>query len=148
MIKPVSSALVSSHSGVGLPKARAFYDPEGKVEKLIAEKVRLKESEKKWMIIEGVTQSKWYCNTVSESWVHRGEMVSAHRSVNLALEYLIKALFGLNNQLLPSEKWLVYRAQQLSWLPEGFNKILEEVTLVGKVSARTLTGAETSCTEA
>ncbi|MBO3754064.1 MAG: nucleotidyltransferase domain-containing protein [Candidatus Brockarchaeota archaeon] len=118
--------------------ARIFYDPEGKIGKLIARKVCLKEREKKWMIIEGLTQSEWYCNTVSESWVHRGDMVSAHRSINLALEYLFKALFGLNNQLLPSEKWLAYQAQQLSWLPEGFNKMLREITLVREVSIREL----------
>jgi hypothetical protein len=53
--------------------ARVFYVPEGKVEKLIAGKVRLKDKERKWMTIEGVTQSEWYCNTVSESRVQRGD---------------------------------------------------------------------------
>ncbi len=115
-------------------KVKIFHDPEGKVEKLIARKVCLKDRERKWMIIEGVTQSEWYCNEASESWVHRGDVMSAHRSINLALEYLFKALFGLNNQLLPSEKWLMYEAQQLSWLPEGFSRMLRKITLVREVS--------------
>jgi hypothetical protein len=54
------------------------------------------------------------------------------------MEYLLKALFGLNNQLLPSEKWLVYQAQQLSWLQEGFNEMLREIMLVREVSIREL----------
>ena len=104
--------------------AKIFYDPEGKIRALINKKVRLKDEEKKWMIVEGMTQSKWYCNYSSEAWVHRNDLISAHYSIGLALKYLMKALFGLNNQLLPDEKWQMYQVQRLKWLPRGFKEKL------------------------
>lgn len=115
--------------------ARIFYDPEGRIQALIDEKVRLGEDERRWMIIEGMTQSEWHCNTCSEAWAYRGDMVSAHRSIGLALEYLLEALFGLNGRLLPHEKWLAYQARGLEWLPDGFEERLEEVLIVRDLSA-------------
>ncbi|KYH36999.1 MAG: hypothetical protein AYL29_009240 [Candidatus Bathyarchaeota archaeon B24] len=119
-------------------KAKVFYDPQGKIKALIDMKVRLKEEERRWMIIEGMTQSEWYCNYCSESWIYRNDVLSAHRSINLALEYLMKALFGLNNQLLPSEKWLMYLVQRLKWLPRGFNEKLKEILLIREFSIKEL----------
>jgi predicted nucleotidyltransferase len=118
--------------------AKIFYDPEGKIGTLIREKVRLKDKERKWMIIEGMTQSEWHCNDCSESWVYRNDIESAHRSINLALEYFMKAIFGLNNELLPDEKWLMYEVRRLKWLPEGFNEKLKEIILIKDISIKEL----------
>jgi predicted nucleotidyltransferase len=118
--------------------SKIFYDPEGKIRTLIGRKVHPRNEERKWMIIEGMTQSEWYCNENSESWVYRNDMISAHRSMSLALEYLMKALFGLNNQLLPDEKWLMYQVQRLSFVPERFNEKLKEIILVKDLSRREL----------
>ena len=109
---------------------KIFYDPKGRIKSLIDEKVCLRDEEKRWLIIEGVTQSEWYCNVVSESWVYRNDIVSAHYCINIALDELIKALFMLNDRLLPAYKWRIYLVQRLGWLPEGFNEKLREVLLV------------------
>lgn len=118
--------------------ARIFYDPEGKVKALIDKKVCLKREERKWMIIEGMTQAEWYCNDVSESWVYRGDIVSAHYSINSALEHLMKALFGLNGELFPSEKWVAYLVHKLEWLPQRFDEKLREVILLKELSVEEL----------
>jgi len=118
--------------------AKIFYDPEGKIRALINKKVRLKDEEKKWMIVEGMTQSEWYCNYSSEAWVHRNDLISAHYSIDLALKYLMKALFGLNNQLLPDEKWQMYQVQRLKWLPRGFKEKLKEIIFVKDLSIKEL----------
>ncbi|HDH91700.1 MAG TPA: DUF4037 domain-containing protein [Candidatus Aenigmarchaeota archaeon] len=118
--------------------AKIFYDPEGKIKALINRKVRLKNKERKWMIIEGMTQSEWYCNHCSELWLYRKDIISAHYSISLALEYLMRALFGLNNQLLPAKKWLIYQVQRLKWLPKGFNEKLKEIMLVKDFSVKEL----------
>ena len=85
-------------------KALIFYDPESKIRRLINRKVPLKSKERMWMIIEGVTQSEWYANVISESWVYRGNIVSAHYSINAALEELLKAIFAINKELFPPKK--------------------------------------------
>ncbi|RLE72839.1 MAG: hypothetical protein DRJ37_01910 [Thermoprotei archaeon] len=117
---------------------KIFYDPEEKIKSLIEKKVRLRDEERKWLIIEGVTQSDWYCNTVSESWIYRNDPISAHYSIICALEELVKALFMLNNELLPPSKWRIYLVQSLKWLPEEFNEKLKEVLLVRDFSIEEL----------
>ena len=119
-------------------KVKIFYDPEGKIKALIDRKVCLKDEEKKWLIIEGVTQSEWYCNVVSESWIYRNDVVSAHYSIFIALDELVKALFMLNNRLLPGSKWRIYLVQRLEWLPEEFNEKLREVLLIKDFSIKEL----------
>jgi len=118
--------------------AKIFYDPEGKIRALLSKKVHLKNKERKWIIMEGITQSEWYCNEGSESWIYRSDMMSANRSINIALEYLMKALFGLNNQLLPDEKWRIYQGQRLKWLPKRFKEKLKEIILIKDISIKEL----------
>jgi len=117
---------------------KIFYDPEGRIKSLIDEKTCLGDEEKRWLIIEGVTQSEWYCNVVSESWVYRNDMVSAHYCINIALDELIKALFMLNDKLLPAYKWRIYLVQHLGWLPEKFNEKLREVLSIKDFSIEEL----------
>lgn len=119
-------------------KVKIFYDPEKKIKALIKKKVFLKEKERKWMIIEGMVQSEWYCNEVSESWIYRNDIVSAHFSIDIALKYLMEAIFGLNKQLLPGEKWIMYQVKKLKWLPKRFNEKLKEIILVKEISTKEL----------
>ena len=119
-------------------KVKIFYDPEGKIRSLIDKKVYLREEERKWLIIEGVTQSDWYCNVVSELWIYRNDPISAHYSIYYALEELVKAIFMLNNELLPASKWRVYLVQRLKWLPKEFNEKMREVLLVKDFSLKEL----------
>lgn len=122
----------------GFSTAKIFYDPEGKIKNLINRKVPLKSKERKWMIIEGITQSEWYCNVMSKSWVYRGDVLSAHHSINNALEELLKALFALNNELLPAKKWQIYQSYSLKWLPDRFREKLMQITIVKSVSIEEL----------
>lgn len=122
----------------GFSTAKIFYDPEGKIKILIKRKVHLRSKEKKWMILEGMTQSEWYCNVMSRSWVHRGDVLSAQHSINNALEELLKALFGLNNELLPAKKWQIYQSYNLKWLPDRFREKVMHITIVKGVSMEEL----------
>lgn len=90
------------------------------------------------MIIEGMTQSEWCCNDLSESWVHRGDIISSHYSVNNGLDELLKVLFALNGRLLPPKKWRVYLSQDLKWLPNGFTDNLKQIMLIGAISLEEL----------
>lgn len=118
--------------------ARIFYDPEDKMRLMIDEKTPLQIEDKRWMIIEGMTQSEWCCNDLSESWVHRGDIISSHYSVNNGLDELLKVLFALNGRLLPPKKWRVYLSQDLKWLPNGFTDNLKQIMLIGAISLEEL----------
>ncbi len=119
-------------------RAKIFYDPEEKIKNLLNKKVPLKAEEKRWLMIEGMTQSEWYCNMGSKLWIYRSDILSAHYSINNALDELLKALFALNNELIPSEKWKIYFSQNLRWLPKKFSKSLKEIILVKDFSIEEL----------
>ena len=118
--------------------ALIYYDPESKIRQLISDKVPLKSKERKWMIIEGMIQSEWYCNIVSESWVYRGDVVSAHYSINAALEELLNAVFAINKELFPPKKWRIRQSFHLRWLPKEFRAKLEQIMQVKALSTKEL----------
>jgi predicted nucleotidyltransferase len=119
-------------------RAKIFYDPKEKIKDLLNKKVPLKADEKRWLMIEGMTQSEWYSNTDSKSWIYRSDILSAHYSINNALDELLKALFVLNNELIPSEKWKIYFSQNLKWVPKKFSESLKEIILVKDFSVEEL----------
>jgi len=118
--------------------AKIFYDPKEKIKEVLNEKVPLKEKERRWFMIEGMTQSDYFCNRVSKSWIYRGDILSAHNSINAALDDFFKALFALNNELIPSTKWKIYLSKNLKWLPKKFNESLNEILLIKDFSIEEL----------
>ena len=101
-------------------QSRIFYDPAGKVAALLKEKVPLKPDERKWLVMSGLTLSEWYINGLTQVWVERGNLVSAHHMFSQGLNYFFDLLFGLNGQLVPDMKWRYYGAEQLERLPRHF----------------------------
>ena len=101
-------------------QSRIFYDPAGKIAALLKEKVPLKPEERKWLVMSGLTLSEWYVNRLTQVWVERGNLISAHHMVSQGLNYFFDLLFGLNGQLVPDMKWRYYGAEQLERLPRHF----------------------------
>ena len=108
---------------------RIDYDPQGLISRLLQEKVPLKAEEKRWLMIEGITQSDWYINTLTQVWVERGNLISAHHMFAQGLDHLMDVLFGLNNQLVADVKWRYYCAERLPLLPPGFHNLIQEILI-------------------
>lgn len=106
------------------------YDPEGKIKRLLAEKVPLKPEERQNELMEGLCLSEWYINRLTQLWVERGSLASAHHMFGTGLNYFLNMLFVLNHELIPDAKWKLYCAGRLPMLPEGFNTHLEETMRV------------------
>lgn len=106
---------------------RMYYDPSGLISKLFEQKIPLQPEERKWLMIEGMTQSDWYMNTLPRLWIARGNLVSAQHMFDEGITYFFNALFGLNNQLVADVKWRYYCVEQLPRLPEQFHERIQEV---------------------
>ncbi len=102
----------------------------GAVARLIAEKVPLRAEERKWLVMSGLTLSEWYINRLTQLWVERGSLISAHHMVDQGLLYFYDLLFGLNDTLVADMKWRLYCAAQLERLPERFAERIQEVMLL------------------
>jgi len=81
-------------------------------------------------MMSGLTLSEWYVHRLTQTWVERGNLVSAHQLIDQGLIYFYDMLFGLNNELVPDMKWRHYCAGYLERLPDRFSeRIMETLTL-------------------
>jgi hypothetical protein len=117
------------------------YDPKGIVKELLKERTQV--SKNYWMkrVVICGEHISWYCcppakgaPSLIETWIDRGDLISAHYNMNYALDLIIKILFALNKELLPAPKWRVFYSYKLKWLPEGYRKLLEEALIINGLS--------------
>jgi predicted nucleotidyltransferase len=125
--------------------AEIVYDPDGNVKKLFNEK--LKVSKDFWLkrIVVFGEYLKWYCcppkkgvGTMVEAWVDRGDLVSAHYCLNYSVDLMIKVIFALNKEFVPPQKWRIHYSYGLKWLPQGYETLLTEATIVKSLTGRDL----------
>jgi hypothetical protein len=101
-----------------------YFDPQGKISRLLKEKVPLTPEEKRWLIMSGFTLSEWYVNRLTQLWIERGNIISAHHMFDQGLLYFFDMLFGLNNELVADMKWRYYCVEQFERLPHDFQEYL------------------------
>lgn len=104
-----------------------YFDPQGKINQLLQDKVPLKPEERKWLMMSGLSLSEWYINRLTKLWVERGNPVSAQHMVNQGLMYFFDMLFGLNNELVADMKWRYYCVEKLERLPRNFAERIREI---------------------
>jgi predicted nucleotidyltransferase len=119
-------------------QANIVYDTEHKISQLLKEKVPLRPEEKRWLMISGLTLSEWYGNRLTNVWIKRGNLVSAHQMIDQGLRYFFEMLFGLNNALVADMKWQYYCVEQLAQLPTNFRKRVQETMQVHAVTREEL----------
>jgi hypothetical protein len=107
-------------------RAKIYYDPGGGISRLIEYKVPLKPEERKWLLMSGLTGSEWYINRLTQLWVERGNIISAHHMFDQGLNYFFDMLFGLNNELVADMKWRYYCAEKLMRLPGKFRERIQD----------------------
>ena len=81
-------------------------------------------------MMSGLTLSEWYVNRLTQLWVDRGNLISAHHMFDQGLIYFFDMLFGLNNELVADMKWRYYCVEQLERLPRNFKEHLKETLIL------------------
>lgn len=119
-------------------QGQIHYDPLGRISQLLAEKVPLKPDEKKSLLMSGLCLSEWYINSLTDLWVQRGNITSAHHMLAQGLNYFFDMLFALNDQLVPDMKWKVYCVEKLTPLPAHFQEHLQAAMLLHEFSLEEL----------
>ena len=119
-------------------QGQIYYDPLGRISQLLAEKVPLKPDEKKWLLMSGLCLSEWYVNRLTDLWVQRGNITSAHHMLAQGLNYFFDMLFALNDQLVADMKWRNYCVEKLARLPAHFQEHLQAAMLLHEFSVEEL----------
>ncbi|MCU0606734.1 MAG: hypothetical protein MUF78_04785 [Candidatus Edwardsbacteria bacterium] len=110
------------------------YDPAGRLAELLGRKVPLRPEERKRSLMAGTALSEWYVNRLTDVWVRRGSLASAHHMIHEGLNHFLGALFALNNELVADHKWRLHCAEGLKVLPLGFMEGMTGVLGVGELS--------------
>jgi hypothetical protein len=111
-------------------QGRIYHDPEGKISRLLKEKVPLTPEEARWLLMSGFVLSEWYVNRLTQLWVERGNIISAHHMIGQGLIYFFDMLFGWNNQLVADMKWRYYCVEKLEKLPEKFPARIQDIMMI------------------
>jgi predicted nucleotidyltransferase len=125
--------------------SQVVFDPDKRVQTLFNKKLRV--SKQFWLkrIVICAEHLKWYCcppkgevGTIAEAWIDRGDMVSAHFCLDYALGLMIRILYALNREFLPSPKWKIFYSYNLKWLPSSYNELIVEALIVRNLSKHDL----------
>ena len=111
-------------------QSQIYFDPQEKIVQMLKDKVPLKPEEQRWLMMSGLTLSEWYINRLTQVWIERGNIVSAHHMFDQGLIYFFDMLFGLNNELVADMKWRYYCVEQLERLPHNFGERLKDIMIL------------------
>lgn len=115
-----------------------YRDTGGLIAALLDEKASMKEDERRWLIMSGTVLSEWYCNRLTELWIKRGDLMSAHHMIAEGLNHFFNALFALNGEITPDHKWRLYCSKMLPTLPDRYEDTMAEVMMNHAMDARDL----------
>jgi hypothetical protein len=119
-------------------QGQIYYDPLGKIARLLTEKVPLKPEEKKWLLMSGFVLSEWYINRLTHLWIERGNLISAHHMFGQGLNYFFEMLAGLNDELVADMKWRYYCVEKYKRLPPNFQARIQDTMILHSLSIEEL----------
>lgn len=120
----------SSHWELGkrwaFSNCQIYWEKNDQITSLLNDKVPMKEEERRWLALSGITLSEWYCNRLTELWIKRGDIISAHYMIAEGLNHFFNAIFAINNELPPDHKWRFYCSKQLANIPSAYEECMVE----------------------
>ena len=117
------------------------FDPQSEIKQLLKQKTKVPRSYWVRRVVVHSEHLKWYCcppetriGTITEAWVERDDLVSAHYCIDYSLDLIIRILFALNREFLPPPKWRIFYSYGLKWLPKKYCELLKEAMIVHELS--------------
>lgn len=116
--------------------AKILYDPYGKVKNLFRDKLS------KTITIDRVESILfdcwWHFKLAGDIWIYRDDALQGHMLLNKAVVALVKALFIINKEYIPHEKWLIHMSRTLNWLPNDWETKLNSAMSTGDLTIESL----------
>ena len=125
-----------------LSYSKVLFDPKGKIEKLMKDK--LSHTPKVTEAEALLFSAWWYYKLAGDIWIHRGDVLQGHYMLNKAIVPLLEALFIANKEYIPHEKWIVHMSRSLDWKPKKWEQMLAKALSTGDLSIQTLISRQTA----
>lgn len=115
-----------------LSYAQILYDPQGELQHLFD--VKLKETVDLDSAGGYLFDAWWHYRLAGDIWVAREDCVQGHFMLNTAITPLLSALYVINGEYVPHEKWLIHMSRSLPWLSKNYEQQLEQLFCVKEFS--------------
>ncbi len=110
-----------------------YYDPTGKVKKIIEEKIRLSRKDWKYLEMEGIVQAFYYCVLVPKKLIRRKDLESAYLSIFFGIKYLFQALYAYNLELPAANPWYYFWVNKIQ-KPVNARELKKEIVRMVLIS--------------
>lgn len=119
-----------------LSYADILYDPEGKIAEFKSRKLACT------VDIDSagglLWEAYWNYRLAGDIWIYRQDTMQGHYVFNNAIKPLVSALFIVNREYIPHDKWLIHMSRSLAWKPDSWEKDLQGALNTGDFSVRSL----------
>ncbi len=110
-----------------------YYDPTGKVRKIIKEKIKLSKEDWRYLEMEGIVQAFYYCVSVPKKLVIRKDLESAYLSIFFGIKYLFQALYAYNRELPAADPWYYFWVNKIR-KPVNARELKKEIVRIVLIS--------------
>jgi len=110
-----------------------YYDPTGKIKKIIKEKIRLSKEDWKYLEMEGIVQAFYYCVSVPKKLIIRKDLESAYLSIFFGIKYLFQALYAYNRELPAADPWYYFWVNKIQ-KPVNARELKKEIARIVLIS--------------
>lgn len=124
-----------------LSYAEILYDPQRKLQHLFD--VKLKETVTPDDAGGYLFQAWWYYRLAGDIWITREDCTQGHFILNAAITPLLSALYVINGEYIPHEKWIIHMSRSLRWLPKNYTQLLEQLFCIRDFSLESLKERQT-----
>ncbi|WP_167958394.1 hypothetical protein [Anaerosporobacter faecicola] len=125
-----------------LSYAQILYDPKKELQHLFDEK--LKETVEPSTASGYLFDAWWHYRLAGDIWIAREDCGQGHYVLNAAIAPLLSALYIINKEYIPHEKWLIHMSRSLVWLPENYEQQLEQLLCVKDFTLPSLKDRQTA----
>lgn len=102
--------------------AEILHDPSGAIAALLADKLVARPDPNE--AGGPLFAAWWHFELAGNIWIKRGDPLQGHMMLNQAITELLKALYLLNREYVPHEKWLIHMSYTLDWTPPNWKQRL------------------------
>lgn len=114
---------------------KILIDPYGKVTERLVEGDKFSKNEKIDSFLDDTIHAFWLGDMFVSQCLKRQDYLTAHFSINMAVEHLCRLLFLINDEIPAFKKHLVHYSLTLPWKPADWAQKIEELLLVKEFSS-------------
>lgn len=119
-----------------LSYSKILFDPFKKISKLLRKKLSTNIEISK--AVDLLWESYWNFKLAGDIWINRGDPLQGHFILSESIKPLVKALFIVNKEYIPHDKWLIHLSYTLNLTPSNWKERLAKAMITEHFTVESL----------